>query len=50
MKVLETGQQVEGQLAQKQASLGASRADFERKQAEVSGAAHSMQRLIEAFL
>ena len=33
--MLETGQQVEGQLAQKQASLAASRAEFEDKQAEV---------------
>ena len=35
MKVLEAGKQVEGQLASRQASLAASRADYERKQTEV---------------
>ena len=38
MKVLESGKQVEDLLTQKQASLAASRSDFERKQTEVQTA------------
>ena len=38
LKVLETGQQVEGQLAQQQASLAASHTEYEEKQAQVGPA------------